>query len=76
MISNRIFVALFGAAFLGLAAYHLASATDGVAGVVFPALFGLFLVNLALRRRHHGGPGLCAGRWRGPASGAANAEGR
>ena len=58
MIPNRIFVALFGIGLLAVAAVHLTQSPIEWGGVVFPAIGGLFLANLALARRrvgHHRG---------------------
>ena len=59
MIPNGVFVTAFGAALLALAVYHALTATDGLAGVVLPAIGGLFLLNLSIRRRRFG-HGACA----------------
>jgi drug/metabolite transporter superfamily protein YnfA len=61
MIPNRIVVALFGIALLAVAAVHLTESPIHWGGVVFPAIGGLFLANLALARRRFGHHrGMCA----------------
>jgi hypothetical protein len=74
MIPNRVFVALFGAALIAVAVIHATTAPVEFGAVVLPALAGLWLLNVATRRRQlHGPRGFCGGHHRHQAAGGPQA---
>ena len=59
MIPNRVFIAAFGTALLGVAVYHATQRPFEFGAVLIPALGGLWLVNLAVRISRRGYAGFC-----------------